>query len=361
MSARRVTWLLFAGLIVIAFAIWLSAQRHLERATLSGDLVLPGLEHGINSVTEVRLRRADDTHATLKQAQGGSWTVSERGWPAQVSKVRKLLLDLGALNVVEEKTRLPANYPALGVEDLSTPRAAGTEVAVLSPAQHWTLIVGKSSGGKSGYVRLAGAAQSLLAAPLLSVTADPKSWLDTALIDVPAERVSTIEEHPSEGAGYSASRQKTDDAHFSVAPLPRGRELSGPGAADAIGAALSGLTLDDASKAPAAGAAGPRALFRTFDGLELQVMGRKDGTRSLIMLEARAAQPAAQEQAQKLQARLAGWEFEIPDYKYAAIFTPVTDLLKPLPPPTKKAPPPAAAKPQVRGPGQVALKDSAGR
>ena len=199
--------------------------------------------------------------------------------------MRKLLLDLGALNVVEEKTRLPANYPALGVEDLSTPRAAGTEVAVLSPAQHWTLIVGKSSGGKSGYVRLAGAAQSLLAAPLLSVTADPKSWLDTALIDVPAERVSTIEEHPSEGAGYSASRQKTDDAHFSVAPLPRGRELSGPGAADALGAALSGLTLDDASKAPAAGAAGPRALFRTFDGLELQVMGRKDGTRSLIMLE----------------------------------------------------------------------------
>ena len=57
MTARRVAWLLVAGALVIAFAIWLSSLRHLERATLAGDLVLPGLEHGVNTVTEVRLRQ----------------------------------------------------------------------------------------------------------------------------------------------------------------------------------------------------------------------------------------------------------------------------------------------------------------
>ena len=35
MNARRVAWLLVAGVAVIAFAIWLSSLRHLERATLS--------------------------------------------------------------------------------------------------------------------------------------------------------------------------------------------------------------------------------------------------------------------------------------------------------------------------------------
>jgi Domain of unknown function (DUF4340) len=347
MNARRVAWLLAAGLLVIAFAIWLSSLRHLERATLSGDLVLPGLEHAINNVTQVRIARADDTHATLVRAADGSWAVAERGWPAQVNKVRKLLLDLGALNVVEEKTRLAANYPALGVEELSTPQAHGTEVTVTSPAQTWALIVGKPSGGKSGYVRVKAAPQTLLAAPLLNVDAAPKSWLVTALLDLPAERVREIEEQPGTPGAYRASRQKTDDAHFNVAPLPKGRELSGAAAADSLGAALSGLNLEDVLKVDAAVSAAAHAVFRTFDGLEVAVDGRKDGARALIRLSAHAASAAANEEAQKLQLRLSGWEFEIPDYKYAAIFTPVTDLLKPLPQPREKSPAALKAAPRA--------------
>jgi hypothetical protein len=346
MNARRVAWLLVAGLLVIGFAIWVSSLRHLERATLAGDLVLPGLEHGVNTVTEVRLHKADDTHATLRKSASG-WLVVERGWPAEVNKVRKLLLDLGALNVVEEKTRLSANYPALGVEDLGTPKASGTQIDVASPARTWALIVGKPSGAKSGYVRVANAPQSFLAAPLLTVEAAPKSWLVSALLDLPAERVRGIEERPAGGAAFTATKQKTDDAHFTVTPVPKGRELSGEGAADTLAVALSALTLEDVAKAAASDPKAPRAFFRTFDGLEVEVAGRKDGTRALVTLNARATVPAASEEAQRLQARLDGWEFEIPDYKYAAIFTPLTELLKPLPEPpakpTKTAKPPKPA------------------
>jgi hypothetical protein len=340
MSARRVTWLLIAGLVVIGFAIWVSSLRHLERATLAGDLVLPGLEHAVNTVTEVRLRKADDTHATLQKGASG-WLVLERGWPADVNKVRKLLLDLGALNVVEEKTRLSTNYPALGVEDLSTPKASGTQIDVISPARTWALIVGKPSGAKSGYVRVVNAPQSFLAAPLLTLETTAKSWLVTALLDLPAERVREIEERPAEGAAFTATKQKTDDAHFTVTPVPKGRELSGPGAADTLAAALSALTLEDVAKAAVSDPKAPRAFFRTFDGLEIEAAGRKDGSRALVTLSARATTAAANEEAQHLKTRLDGWEFEIADYKYAAIFTPVTELLKPLPEPPAKAPKPA--------------------
>ena len=349
MTVRRVAWLLSAGVAVVVFAIWLSSQRHLERATLAGDLVLPGLEQHVNAVTQVRLRKGDGTLTTLTRDSAG-WNVAERAWPADLSKVRKLLLDLGALNIVEEKTRLPANYPQLGVEDLTSPKASGTRVEVAAPAQSWALIVGKSSSAKSGYVRIASAAPSLLAAPLISVDADPKGWLDRALIDLTPERVREVEERPASGPGYQLSRAKKEQSNFSVTPIPKGRELSGPGAADSIAGALSALSLDDVRKGASADAQAMHATFRTFDGLELEVTGRKDGTHALLAARARSGAKDTEAEAQKLNARLEGWEFEIPDYKYTAIFRPLEELLKAPPEPPKKPAKPAKAAPPAKTP-----------
>ena len=347
MSGRRVAWLLAAGLAVIVFAIWLSSRRHLERDMTVGALVLPGLEHNVNAVGTVALRKGDGTHATL-QKQTDDWRVEERGWPADVGKVRKLLLDLGALNIVEEKTRLPANYPQLGVEDVGSPKATGTRVDV-SCAR--AIIIGRSSGAKSGYVRVATAPQSLLAAPLLMVDSDPKAWLEHALIDVPVARVRQVEEHPAQGPAFTVSRDKKEQADFTVSPLPKGRELTSAAAAEPITTALASLNLDDVRKAPAtADPPAARALYRTFDGLEVALAGRKDGTHSLIAISAQSTAKETAGEADALAKRCAGWEFEIPDYKYTEIFSPLEDLLRKPPQPEKKtagatkpagAPPPA--------------------
>lgn len=335
MTPRRVATLLIVGLAVIALAMWLASRRHLERATLAGDLVLPDLEHNINAVSQLALRKGDGTHATVKKDDSG-WSVAERGWPADTTKLRKLLLDLGALNIVEEKTRLPANYPQLGVEDVSSPRAGGTRIDLSGAGRSWALIVGKSSSAKAGYVRLANAPQSLLAAPLLSVDADPKAWLDRALLDIATERVRQVEEHPAEGAPFTLGREKKEQADFAVTPLPKGRELSTPGAADPIAGALAGLTLDDVAK-PQAATKTSHALFRTFDGLALDVAGHKEGTRCLISISTRSSAKEAEAEAHKLDARLAGWEFDIPEYKYVTLFRPLEELLKKPPEPAKKA------------------------
>src|SRR5438552_5527429 len=337
MSAGRVVALLVAGLALVGFAMWVASQRHLERATLAGDLVLPDLEHHVNAVSEVALRKADGTHATLKR-NGAGWSVGERGWPADPDKVRKLLLDLGALNIVEEKTRLPANYPQLGVQDVDSPKATGTRVEVRTPARTWALIVGKSSSAKSGYVRVANAPQTLLAAPLLTVDADPKGWLDRSLIDLAPDRVRQVEEKPATGPSFNLTRDKKEQTDFSVSPRPVGRELSSAGVANPIASALSSLTLDDVARAgssPDPEAA--HALYRTVDGLEVEVSGRKGGTRSLASLRARSTAKETEAEAGKLNARLGGWEFEIPDYKYGAIFRPLDELLKKPPEPEKKA------------------------
>jgi hypothetical protein len=359
MTPRRVWLLLLCGVALIAFAIWLSSRRHLEHATLTGDLVLPGLEQSVNSVTELDLRRGDGTHASLKKASVG-WVVAERDWAAEPGKVRKLLLDLGALNVVEEKTRLPANYPQLGVEDVSSPKATGTQIDVVTPARTFALIVGKTSSGKSGFVRVAGTAPTLLAAPLLTPDADPKSWLERSLVDLPQTRVRQVDEKPADGPSFSATREKKEQPDFTVAPIPKGRLLTSAGAADSIAASLAGLTLEDVQKAAApADARRARAVFRTFDGLELELAGRKDGTRSLITLAARSTAKDAEAEAQSLNTRLGGWEFEIPDYKYGAIFRTLDELLQPKPEKPQKPAKPAAKKAPAKASADKAPADSA--
>jgi len=336
MTPRRVLILLAAGLIIIAFAVWLSSKRHLERATQAGDLVLPGLEAALNSVTEVRLTKGDETHATLKKG-AADWVVGERDYPADSGKVRKLLIDLGTLNVVEEKTHNPTNYPQLGVEDPTSPKATGTRVALVTPSKVYEIIVGKPSGAKSGFVRLPTQEAALLAAPSITVDADPKRWLDNTLIDIKQERVKAVEEKPAEGPAYTASREKKEQTDFTVSNIPKGRELSSPVAADSIAGALGGMTLDDVRKAGSAGDAKvSHAIFRTFDGLEIDVAGRKDGTHNLITLAARSTAKETADEAQKLTAQFQNWEYEIPAYKYDAIFTSLDSLLKPVEPPKAK-------------------------
>jgi hypothetical protein len=187
-------------------------------------------------------------------------------------------------------------------------------------------------------VRVVGTPQSLLAAPLISVDADPKSWLDKELIDIASTRVRAVEEKPAEGPAYALARDKPEQPSFTVSPIPKGRTLTGPAAADGIAAALSALTLDDVRKAQDVPQSQiSHVTFHTFDGLQIDVAGRKDSAHALVAISAHAGDKQTEAQAATLNARCQGWEFEIPDYKYTAIFTPLEDLLVKPPVPAKKA------------------------
>ena len=340
MSARRVTALFIAGLVIIIVAVWLSSTRQLEPVTGAGDLVLPGLQKALNSVSEVRLFKGDKSRTTLRQGTSG-WTVSERGYPADSGKVRKLLLDLASLQVVEEKTRTPANFPLLGVQDVSSPKSTGTQVDAIAPGKTYSLIVGKTSGAKSEFVRVANSDQSLLATPAVSVETDPKHWLDQTLLDVQQERIRNFTIRPAGSREYTGSRANKNQRDFTVADLPKGRELANPTSADPVAGSLGGLTLSDVQHAPAAAPDAKslsHATFRTFDGLQIDLTGRKDGARTLVSVAASSSDKSTQAQAQAITARAQGWEYEIPSYKYDGIFQPLEDLLK-KPEPAKKAQP----------------------
>lgn len=349
MTPRRVVGLLIAALVIIAVAFWASTRNRHAPPAAAGQPVLDGLKAAVNDVTELRIAKGDGTHVTLKKTPT-SWEVAERGYLADSGKVRKFLLDLGALSVVEEKTSDPASYERIGVEDVSSAKAHGTKVEAVTPKKTYSLIAGQSAGMKSSYVRVSGTPKSYLATPQVQADADPKQWLERNIMDIPEKRIKEVAVKPASGPAYTVSREKEDQTDFTVSNVPKGRELSSPSAGNAVAGELVSLTLDDVRKSPAgedlaavSKLAGPSVTFRTFDGLEVQMVGEKDGDQHYVTIAPRSTAKETATEAQTLESRVKGWQYEIASYKYDLLFRPLDEMLKPLE--DKKAKKPAPSGP----------------
>jgi hypothetical protein len=382
MTRSRLVILLVLALLVIAAAIWLSGQRSLRRDDTAGARALPALSSALNEVSEIRLVKAgDQTAVTLKRADD-HWQVAERaGHPTDSSKVRKLLIDLSDLKVVEQKTENPANYAVLGVEDVKEPTATGVRIDIAGLAQPVSLIVGKDAGSRSSYARPAQSAQSIAVTPSISLDTDPKNWLDRSLFDIPATSVQQVRIRDANGHNYTVKRESRDQTDFTVPDLPKGRKLASPTIANSASTALGALTFDDvrpAAAPPSSPKGVARAEFRLFDGTVLDITGRKDGEHHWIHVQPRfdeaqqqlfavAAAPAGSEAADakaddtksapaegetktaapaatpapaaterkpdEVRAevdnwakRFAGWDYQVPGYKYDTLFRPLDEL-----------------------------------
>jgi hypothetical protein len=246
--------------------------------------------------------------------------------------------------VVEEKTSDPASYERIGVEDVNSAKAGGTRIEAVTPAKTYSLIAGHTGGMKASYVRVKGAAKSYLASPQIAPDANPKQWLERNVLDIPESRIKEVAVTPPTGPAYTVSREKKEQTDFAVSNVPRGRELTSPSAGNPVAGELVSFTLDDVRKAPA-DAADPktdskagsksdskagheRVVFRTFDGLEVQLDGVKDGDRHFVSITPRSTAKETATEAQTLEARVKGWQYEIASYKYDLLFKPLDELLK---------------------------------
>ncbi len=167
--------------------------------------MLPLKPADLNAVTRLEIFKGDGSRTTLVR-DATHWTVAQRGYPADTGQVRKLLLDLSALKVEEQKTADPALYPKLGVEEPRGASATSTGLKLDVNGKTLGLIVGKTSGTSAGYVRVIGQAQSLLATPQLAPDADPRHWLDRTIVDIAPEQVTEIDLEPQDGPAYTIKR-----------------------------------------------------------------------------------------------------------------------------------------------------------
>lgn len=360
MNSRKLTLLAALSVAVIAVALLVSHHRSGTQAGVTADLLYPKLQGELDSVSKVSIYTAGDEHVELAR-QDKDWVVTDRGgYPADAAKVHRLLRGLAKLKPIEQKTSNPENYPAIGVQDVNAPGATGARVELAGTATPVNLIVGKTgAGGQSVFVRRADEPASWLVSESIEAPASADAWLSKDILNVAFDRVQSASVDVAGKKAYTVAKKSRDAAEFAVEGVPKGKELSSPSAASSFGSALSGLTLADVKPAMEFDAAKPaaHATFRTFDGLVVDLDGWTKDDKHYIALkpsydEALAKQfpldkpaedskpengegtppPAptvdAKAEAQSAQARVDGWVYEIPDYKYEALFKPMDELLK---------------------------------
>lgn len=373
MNRYRSRTLTIAAVVLLVAGLWLTMHRASEQSELGGGRVFGDLTPALGDVSEIRLSKGDGSRTTLRKA-GNGWTVVEREYPADSTRVRELVLGLANMKIVEPKTSDPANYARLGVEATDSPTATGTLVEVVAGDRTWALIVGKGAEGRSAYVRKPADATSALVDPGVSADPDPKRWLDRQLMDINGAAVQEVSVDPASGASYLLTRDKRG-TDLVLSPVPKGRKAASSMALNAQGETLIGFNFDDMRQAPATPAAATdRATFRTFDGQVLEFAGRKEADKAYVTITARrdaalaekfAEPPAAPAQTgappadqtaaapastdttppapapaatpakapdqttERLTTRGKGLEFEIPSYKYESLFRPLEDLLEP--------------------------------
>jgi hypothetical protein len=323
MSRGRFTALLIAALIVLAAALYLGSRRNAGEPRTEGALFLPQLAGELGTVSEIDLQKGAATPAVTLHRAGEQWTIAQRGdYPADASKVRKLLLSLADAKIVEEKTSNPANFAIIGVEDPATPKAASTQITLTTKGGKHSVVVGKPIG-EGNFARRGGEDRSFTVEPGITADVEPRAWIDSRLLDVPVAQIQGVAEKPASGPGYTLHRLKPGEDGFALdgAP-PAGRKLLDAKALAPSAGALSNLTADDVAAASAIDfGKSSQAIFTLADGNVITVTGTAADDKRWI--EVQSAKDAA------LNAKAQNRAFEVASYRFDAIFRPMEQLLVP--------------------------------
>jgi hypothetical protein len=350
MNRQRFMAVMIAALLAISGALYLSTQRNLPRDP-HGLALLPSLAGELNTVSSLTVRKGAAPPVTVHQ-QGERWTVAERAdYPADLPKLKKLLLALSDAKIREEKTSNPDSYAIIGVEDPSQPGATGTQIELTAQNGKLAVIVGKSAG-EGTFVRRAGEKTSYIVEPGISVEAEPRYWIDTRLLDIPTDKIQSIESKPASGAAFSvhrvaASSPKPADnksgSPSTAAPaadkfvldgVPSGRQAADSQTLAPSPAHFSNLNVEDVVPAGDIDFSRPSTVTVLADGNVITFTGAVIGDKRWVKV-------AAPKDA-TLSAKANGRAFEMASYRYDGIFRPLELLLVPKPPPPQ---PPSAKKP----------------
>lgn len=308
MKQKQILGLGVAAIALLGLAVYLSESRKpaLE-APIAGPLA-PGLEAGLNEVSQIVVQAAGGETITLKRSQNG-WGVEEKqGYAADVGKLRELLLNLAQAQRIEPKTSVESSYPVLGVQDVGAEGANNVLLRVTGAGPELAVILGQNnSRGAGTFVRLENDKQSWLVDRNLAAEKTVTGWLQRDLMDIAANRITVVEVQPPEGGPVQIEANSGSEGDFRIVNLPNGREPASAYVGDATAGFLSGLRIDDVRRADGYSAAEDAlhttARFSTREGILVAVEAHTQGSETWVSFAVSLDEQAAAERIQGEQAR----------------------------------------------------------
>lgn len=370
-------------IIIAAAAVWgvLELNKTPDAAldVATEQALLPEFEEAANAIDAVKVSKAGgETVAELTRNEQ-QWVVSSaHDYPADVDKIRTLLIDLIDARIVEQKTANPEYYERLGVDDITQEDTEGVQVELKNSEDDSSLglIIGKlaSNGGSGTYVRRSGEEQSYLIGSTVALSKDSHQWLQQPIMEVPFERIQRVSIHHPDGEILTLVKKDRTQQNLEIFNMLAGRELSYETVTNPTGSALANLRLEGV--VPAAeynfdDQEMVKAEYYTFDGLvitanltkqddkyyasittrfdqeqadqfaetasgeENQTDGDNADSESDTAVAADDAQESDDEiesvkqESDSLNQTISAWVYEISQYKYESMTKRLEDLLKP--------------------------------
>ncbi|HBK08619.1 MAG TPA: hypothetical protein DDZ81_22670 [Acetobacteraceae bacterium] len=323
MSGRRLAILLSVAILALAGGWYFgTATTRVEQATVApGTLMFPDLTPKLASAAKLEITHQGKQTVIEKRPDGGWGVASMHDYPIQETKLRGVLTALTELRLVEPRTSDPAEFSRLGVDDPSGATSSADLLRVMDGAGKpiLDLIVGHRRVRSQGhvpdevYVRRPGDNQSWLAEGSLQVDADAAAWLDRNVINIAHDRIASV------SVGDGALTFGKVDGKFALtqpADHPKLEDYK----VDDVARALEGLTFTEV-KADVPGTEAGHAVFTTADGLAVTVtMFHADKD-----VWARFTAGGTPE-ADKLNAHLGGWSYQIGAWKEKSLVPTMDDL-----------------------------------
>lgn len=318
-----------------------------------GKLMFPDLAPRLQQAAKIEVVHQDQPMVIEKRDVAGQvrWGLADRGgYPVQETKLRSMLTALTELRLVEQRTADPTQFATLGVEDPAGKDSNSNLVRVLDAAGKpiLALIVGHRrvrTGGnvpEEVYVRRPNDNQSWLAEGSLEVDSDPQLWLDRDIMNIDHSRIAkVVVTHGNETLDFARASDKL--ALDTPADHPKLDDYK----LEDVSRALELLTFEDVHPDAAQPAAQiGKSVFTTSDGLtvtasvyrappdaaaKVDAAARPDADRDVLARFSVTGDDKAKAEADRLQARLAGWTFLLGAWKQKSLVPSLEDLKAPAP------------------------------
>ncbi len=286
MNTKTLTIMGIITVALIGTAILVSQQKE-TALPQTGQPVFHGLMSKINEVSELVVNVQSETMTIVRD--GESWNVKEKdNYPANMGKIREVLIGLGELKILEAKTKKPELYEKLGLENVEAEGSISTGVTLKDSAGTTLaeVIIGKQRPSKGNpnqdevYVRKVGDPETWLAIGKLSIEKNLSEWLDKDFLEVEPKRVRRVHIIHPDNTTLVLEKENPDDLDFKVTNLLEGEEIQSQFSVNNIVSTVTSLSLDDVqpnSEISFEDESVVTTSFETFDGLEGTVkLFRKD-------------------------------------------------------------------------------------
>ncbi len=261
--------------IAIGAAVYFYASNQNQSSASANSLLIPDLSENLNNINKFTVKEVGDSLLTSVSKSEKGWIVDNRaGYKANVKEVRDVFTSLSEAKLVEAKTSNPDNYPRLGVEDIDTSDAQGVLVSIEGMPNPVEIIFGNdgSSGKNTQYVRNKGKEKSWLINKKINFARDTTDWLQKDLLDIPPERIKTIQINHPDGTEINISNTGNAAYEFELeATAPVGKKISDSEIYQ-VANALSSLQLRDVISYEVLNKEAIEPIvttFKTFDGLTI--------------------------------------------------------------------------------------------